>query len=210
LNFFTSRVAGPNPSHFAPFRDCSLLDTCSRCYTRIAPWLTSSACVARGLRRAQHFSASHHSRIAPRSILGLPRRARIAPCSSLPALCRSCFCPCGLIVPCGSIQAQHFLPRRLRWIAPRSTPRSSHRSRIASRSTLDLPRRARIAPFSTLPALRCLRIAPYASLSARTRHELLRARHLAFRTVLGSLLADRSVLVASRPAPPADCSALGA
>jgi hypothetical protein len=47
-----------------PFRNCSLLDTCSRCYTRIAPWLTSSACVAHGVRRAQHFSASHHSRLS--------------------------------------------------------------------------------------------------------------------------------------------------
>jgi len=193
LNFFTSRVAGPNPSHFAPFRDCSLLDTCSRCYTRIAPWLTSSACVARGLRRAQHFSASHHSRIAPRSILGLPRRARIAPCSSLPALCRSCFCPCGLIVPCGSIQAQHFLPRRLRWIAPRSTPRSSHRSRIASRSTLDLPRRARIAPILALNTNCLARTSPRSTFSARTVPEL----PLAVPSVPGTWL---SLL-------PADCSA---
>jgi len=129
-----------------------VLDTCSRRYTRIAPWLTSSACAVRGLRRAQHFSASHHSRIAPRSILGLPRRVRIAPCSAFPALCRSCFCPCGQIAPFGSIQALHFLPRRLRWIAPRSSPRSSHRSRIASRSTLDPPRRAQRSPCGLLLA----------------------------------------------------------
>jgi hypothetical protein len=191
-------------SWLPPFRNCSLLDTCSRCYTRIAPWLTSSACVAYGVRRAQHFSASHHSRIAPRSILGLPHRTWIAPCPVFPALC------CSRLAPFGSLRAQHFLPRRLRWIAPRSSPRSSHRSRIASRSTLGLPHRARIAPRSTLPALRCLRIAPLATLSARTRHEFLRARHLAFRTVPGSLLADRSVPVTSRPARPADCSALNA
>jgi len=116
--------------------------------------LTSSACVAHGVRRAQHFSASHHSRIAPRSILGLPHRTWIAPCPVFPALC------CSRLAPFGSLRAQHFLPRRLRWIAPRSSPRSSHRSRIASRSTLGLPHRARIAPRSTLPAPRCPRIAP--------------------------------------------------
>jgi len=181
-----------------------MIDTCSRCYTRIAPWLTSSACAAHRLLRVQHFSAPHRSRIAPRSILGLPRRVRIAPSPPFPALC------CLRFVPRGTLSTQHFLPRRPRWIAPRSTPCSSHRSRIASRSTLGLPHRAQIAPRSTLPALRCLRIAPLATLSARTRHEFLRARHLAFRTVPGSLLADRSVPVTSRPARPADCSALNA
>jgi hypothetical protein len=125
----------------------------------------------------------------------------------------------------GLLRSRRFPPRAvsglLRWSALHallvpdsdfSLPdsRVSHRSRIASRSTLDLPQRARIAPCSSLPAPRCPRIPPSASLSARTRHELLRARYLAFRIVPGSLLADRSVLVASRPALPADCSALNA
>jgi len=156
-----------------------MLDTCSRCYTRITPWLTSSACVAHGLLRAQHFSASHHSQIALRSILGLPRRSRIAPFLAFPALCRQRIAP---------------LFSTARVLAPGSDcsspdSRVSHRSRIASRSTLGLPRRARIAPCSTFPALRCPRIAPSTSLSARTRHKLLRARHLAFRIVLGLLRA---------------------
>jgi len=37
------RVAGPNLLHFAPVRNYSLLDTCTQCYTRIAPWLTLNA-----------------------------------------------------------------------------------------------------------------------------------------------------------------------
>jgi len=134
--------------------------------------------------------------LAFRAVPGLLRSRRFPPCAVL-----------GLFLADRSV-VQHFLPRRLRWIAPRSTPCSSHRPRIASRSTLGLPHRAQIAPRSTLPALRCLRIAPPAPLSARTRHELLRTRHLAFRTAPGSLLADRSVPVTSRPALPADCSAL--
>jgi len=156
-----------------------MLDTCSRCYTRIAPWLTSSAGVAHGLLRAQHFSAWHRSQITPRSILDLPRRSRIAPFSAFPVLC------CPRIAPCSALHA--LLAPGSDFSSPDS--RVSHRSQIASRSTLDLPRRARIAPISTLPALRCPRIPPSASLSARTRHELLRARHLAFRIVLGLLRA---------------------
>jgi len=177
---FSSRVAGPNHSHLAPFMDYSMLDTCSRCYTRIAPWLTSSACVAHGLLRAQHFSASHRSQITPRSILGLPHRSRIAPFSAFPALC----CLSGSL-RCSALHA--LLAPGSDFSSPDS--RVSHRSRIASRSILGLPRRARIAPVSTLPALRCPRIPPSASLSARTRHELLRARHLAFRIVPGLLRA---------------------
>jgi hypothetical protein len=51
----------------------------------------------------QHFSASHRSRIAPLSILGLLRPSRIAPFPAFPALCWSRICPCGSIGPCGPI-----------------------------------------------------------------------------------------------------------
>jgi hypothetical protein len=117
-----------------------MLDTCSRCYTRIAPWLTSRACVAHGLLRAQHFSASHRSQITPRSILGFPRRSRIAPFSAFPALC----CLSGSL-RCSALHA--LLAPGSDFSSPDS--RVSHRSRIASRSILGLPRRARIAPVST-------------------------------------------------------------
>jgi len=82
----TSRVAGPNPPHFAPLRNCSLLDTYTKSYTRIAPWLTLSACAGSGLLRGQHFSAPPRSQIAPRSTLGFQHLARIAPYSALAAL----------------------------------------------------------------------------------------------------------------------------
>jgi hypothetical protein len=76
----SSRVAGPNPSHSAPHRNYSLLDTYIRRYTRIAPWLTSNVRADHGLLRAQHFSASPRPRIAPWSTLDSPHRAWIAPC----------------------------------------------------------------------------------------------------------------------------------
>ena len=82
----TSRVAGPNPPHFAPRKNYFLLDTYTKRYTRIAPWLTLSACAGRGLLRAQHFSAPPRSRIAPCPTLGFQRLTRIAPCPALPAL----------------------------------------------------------------------------------------------------------------------------
>jgi hypothetical protein len=137
----------------------SLSDTCSRCYTRIAPWLTSSACVAHGLLRAQHFSAPHHAQIALRPILGLPRRSRIAPFLAFPALC------CQRIAPLFSTA---------RVLAPGSDcsspdSRVSHRSRIASRSTLGLPHRARLSPCGLLRA-RCF--PPCAARGSLRRHRL--------------------------------------
>jgi len=215
-----ARVAGPNHSHFAPVRDCSLLDTCSRCYTRIAPWLTSSACVVRGLRRAQHFSASHHSRIAPRSILGLPHRARRSPCGLLRA---RCFPPCA--APVIVLADRSFLSVRSRCCtfclgvcagflpAPRRAPRTVRELLRARHLTVRIASGALLADCSSLDASRPALPADCsarASLSARTVHKFLRARHLAFRIAPGSFLADRSVLVASRPALLADCSALNA
>jgi len=173
--------------------------------------LTLSACVARGVCRVA--TLQRFAPFADCSALDTWHSTPFPNCSvpgvSHPVLCSDMVLANQLILS-NRAETQHFLPRCPRWIAPRSTPCSSHRSRITSRSTLDPPHRVRIAPYSMLPALRCLRIAPYASLSARTMHESLRARHLTFRIVPGALLADCSLHVASRPASPADRSALDA
>jgi len=108
------------PSALRTAQECFLLDTCTKRYTRIAPWLTLSACAGRGLLRVQHFSAPPRSRIAPCSTLGFPHLARIAPCLALPALalhpdcsvfstCRSVPCAdCSALVPSRSAPATNY------------------------------------------------------------------------------------------------------
>jgi hypothetical protein len=148
---------------FAPFADCSALDTWPS-----APYLD---CSLPGVSRPVLFSA---------------RSFRFAPCSALSASASALDCSslvAALLAPDANCFALDTWP---------SASRSDCSSLDASRPALPADRSAG------------------ASLNARTRHELLRARHLAFRIAPGSLLADRSVLVASRPALLADCSALNA
>jgi hypothetical protein len=196
--------------HLLPtlYTDCSVVDIECLCCPRRTPCCSTSA--LRTMRRLLHARY-----LAFRAPPGSLRSRRFPPCAEP-----------GSLLADRSVLAARFdrfgLLRNDRIVLstfclgvcagflPALTPCSSHRPRIASRSTLGLLHRARIAPISMLPALRCLRIAPPASLSARTGHESLRARHLAFRTVAGSILADCSVLAASRPASIADCSALDA
>lgn len=161
----TSRVAGPNPTHSAPLMDCSMPDTCSRCYTRIAPWLTSSACAGHGLLRVQRFSASHRLRIAPRSTLGLPRRAWIAPGLAFPALRVSRFGPCGPTDPCGSLPIQRFcldvplgLLRASRR-APRTVRELIRARHLTFRIALGLLRSRRFPPCFARGLLRLHRLA---------------------------------------------------
>jgi len=190
-----SRVAGPNPPHFAPRKNYFLLDTYTKRYTRIAPWLTLSACAGRGLLRAQHFSALPRSRIAPRSTLGFQRLTRIAPCPALPALmlnpdcsvfstCRSVPCTdCSALVPSRSAPATNYFVFDT-W------------------------------PFRPAPGcLRALDVLPCAV------YRSLGVQHLALAPVTNYFVLDAwpsvqrpdaSVLSTSRPALPADCSALTA
>jgi hypothetical protein len=157
----SGRVAGPNPPHFAPIRNCSLLDTYTKCYTRIAPWLTLNACAGHGSLRAQHFSAS------PRHGL---LRARHLALRAVPGLLRAWHLPpscCTRIAPCSALAAPFHAQ-----IAPRSSLRVSPRPRIASCSTLGLRSRGRIAPSSQLSALCCPPIARCSALSASRRSRI--------------------------------------
>jgi len=173
-----SRVAGPNHSHFAPKMDCSMLDTCTLCYTRIAPWLTPSTCVARGSLRVQHLSASHRAPITPCSTLGIPCPARIAPCLA--------FLPCAAH---GSLRVQHFPlhaePGLLR--APHFALCTVHRllraRHLAFGSERGLLHARPLVPCTGRGSLRVQHLA------LRTAHELLRARHLAFHALPGLLRA---------------------
>ena len=154
---------------FAPFADCSALDTwpsapCPDCSVLVASRPVSLLFLSLRTDRSL--------RIDPGSTLSASASA--LDCSSLDS---------ALLAPVANCFALDTWP---------SASRSDCSSLDASRPALPADRSAG------------------ASLNARTRHELLRARHLAFRIAPGSLLADRSVLVASRPALLADCSALNA